>query len=100
MYETLYLLWTCIAIAVAQSMFSYTGGSQTYGVPGGINELNVTVCGASGSSNGGYNGGNGGCITCTITASAGTTIYVLVGGIAGYNGGGSASGDAVGGGNI
>ena len=88
---------------------SYTGGQQTYKTGACTNQLDILACGAVGGSwlnSGGAtaaNGGNGGCITATVSVSSLQTLYVFVGGAGGtgrnspvVHGGGGYNGGASG----
>ncbi|MBM2817781.1 MAG: hypothetical protein HW401_371 [Parcubacteria group bacterium] len=66
-------------------VFSYAGGEQTYKVPTGITSVEITASGAQGGS--GY-GGYGGKTSATVNVTSGETLYIYVGGMDGYNGGG------------
>jgi len=66
--------------------FIFTGSPQMYVVPVGYPTLLITAYGAQGGN--GPGGGRGGMATGTISVTPGETIYVFVGGINGYNGGG------------
>lgn len=72
---------------------NYTGGMQSYTVPGGVTTLTVDLMGAQGGA--GYpavsQGGKGGKITGTISVTPGQVLQIYVGG-AGGNGSASASG--------
>ena len=72
--------------------YNYTGAQQTFTVPAGINSLNVSVYGASGtqSNNGSQDGapGKGGMVQTTLAVTSGSTIYIYVGGQSNWNGGG------------
>ena len=90
--------------ALATSTFNYTGGAQTYIVPGGVTSLNVSLSGAAGGNADGGLGANGGTTTAILAVTPGQTIYVYVGGKGnnsgdlgggttfGYNGGGALAG--------
>ncbi len=90
--------------ALATSTFNYTGGIQSYIVPGGTTSLNISVSGAAGGNADGGLGANGGTTTAILAVTPGQTIYVFVGGKGnnsgdlgggttfGYNGGGSLGG--------
>ncbi|MEU0560159.1 fibronectin type III domain-containing protein [Dactylosporangium sp. NPDC006015] len=81
----------------ATTTFTYTGAVQTYTIPAGTTKLQVVV---KGSQGGGGVGGGGGTVTAVITTPAGlgNKIQVMVGGTAGWNGGGlSAPGGGAGG---
>jgi large repetitive protein len=95
-------------IAASKKTFHYTGHKQTFVVPGGVNQLNVTVLGASGGSTEnsyGSLGGNGGRVKATIPVTPGEKLAIFVGGMGariagGFNGGepggiGNASGSGV-----
>ena len=74
--------------------FTFTGSVQTWAVPFGITEINVTLKGAAGNSTqypGGNRvpGGNGAVFTTPLSTSGLTTIYVFVGGTDGWDGGGA-----------
>ena len=83
----------------SSTTFSYTGSSQTYTVPAGMNALQVSATGAAGGA-GYYAGGVGSSVASTIPVTPGQTLFVYVGGngaggasaAGGFNGGGSASG--------
>jgi hypothetical protein len=75
----------------ATCSFSYTGGEQTLAVPPGVTSVTIEAVGASG---GGNAGGAGGAASATATVTAGSTLYVEVGGqgtasAGGFNGGGA-----------
>jgi hypothetical protein len=77
--------------------FSFTGFQQTFTVPADDNYI-IEVWGAQGgnaTSGGITEGGRGGYCKGTIFLTAGTILYVYVGGQNGYNGGG-AGGVAIG----
>jgi Glycine rich protein/Abnormal spindle-like microcephaly-assoc'd, ASPM-SPD-2-Hydin len=84
--------------AVAQS-FGYSGSVQTYTVPAGVNSLQVSATGGSGTGYYHADGGAGGTVNATIPATPGQTLDIYVGGNGGtpngysapggYNGGGS-----------
>ena len=94
-YVISFCCWA-LAVIVSSTTFSYTGGQQTYVVPAGTLSLDVTACGASGTDRSAtYLGGNGGCITCTLSVGVGTTLYVFVGDTAGYDGGGAGNSGGV-----
>ena len=66
--------------------FSYTGAQQTFTVPSGVETITIKVWGAQGGS-GGYRsssycstGGKGGYSTGSLSVTAGSTVYVYVGG--------------------
>ncbi|MFI8454446.1 glycine-rich protein [Kitasatospora sp. NPDC085464] len=88
--------------------FAFTGAEQTFSVPSGVTQVDVTAIGAAGGKEGVNNtpGGRGAQVSGTLTGlSAGQTLYVEVGGtptldtsacyvfspcIGGFNGGGTA----------
>ncbi|MCX5697584.1 MAG: glycine-rich protein [Candidatus Omnitrophica bacterium] len=84
--------------------YSYIGGQQSWTVPVTVSSITVDVQGAQGSDNlyaggsVGAIGGNGGRVQATVAVTSGTTIYIYVGGRAGYNGGGPATGYVIAGG--
>jgi hypothetical protein len=75
----------------AQTTYGYTGGTQTYTVPAGMNSLRIKTWGAGGGAaaniSGPYGaGGGGGFVQADIAVTAGETITVVVGqGGAGWN---------------
>lgn len=76
-------------------VFNYTGGPQTWTVPTGIcTSITFKVWGAQGSGGGGY----GGYAQAATTVTAGQTYIIYVGGMAGYNGGGTGASGHNGGG--
>ena len=80
---------TCVSSSSSSgptvTMFSYTGAEQTYKVPAGVTSVKITASGAQGQ--GGY-GGYGGKTSATVNVTSGETLYIYVGGMSGYNGGG------------
>ena len=75
----------------SQTTFNYTGGVQTYIVPGGVTSVTVDAYGAAGGSPG--TAAMGGRMQATIAVSAGQTLNVYVGSAGtlntgGFNGGG------------
>ena len=79
---------TAVAVAESDSQtFSYTGAEQTLTVPSGVSTITIKVWGAQGGS-GGYwssttycsTGGKGGYSTGNLSVTAGSTVYVYVGG--------------------
>ena len=68
--------------------FNYTGAQQTFTVPSGVSTITIQTYGAQGT-NGASPGGLGGYVSGDLTVSAGNTLYVYVGGRAGFNGGAS-----------
>lgn len=71
-------------------LFPYTGDTYTWTVPTGVNSIQITLAGAQGGNSGSSSGGKGGVDTGTASIAPGTTIYVVVGGQNGFNGGGAA----------
>ncbi|MFI8456908.1 hypothetical protein [Kitasatospora sp. NPDC085464] len=85
--------------------FAFTGAEQTFTVPAGVTQVDVTAIGAAGGLEalGGASGGRGAQVSGTLAGlSGGQTLYVEVGGTAtdgscypnslcvgGFNGGGS-----------
>ncbi|MET8631093.1 Ig-like domain-containing protein [Kitasatospora sp. NPDC004669] len=85
--------------------FAFTGAEQTFTVPNGVTQVDVTATGAGGGvEDNGVGGGRGAQVSGTLTGlSGGQTLYVEVGGTAtggspcpgsaqctgGFNGGGS-----------
>lgn len=85
------LFLTGVAAATsAASMYSYTGGEQTYIVPTGVTAITVTAIGAPGGNGpentntipvtGVYPAGKGASVTATVAVTPGQTLYVEVGG--------------------
>ncbi len=72
---------------VQEQTFTYNGGIQTYTVPDGATELQLEVWGAQGGSySSSYSGGLGGYSKGTLNSpTAGSTLYVVVGGQGGTN---------------
>ena len=67
--------------------FSYTGSQQTFAVPSGVTTITIKMWGAQGGSGGYYSyssscgtGGKGGYSTGNLSVTAGSTVYVYVGG--------------------
>jgi hypothetical protein len=79
----------CSAGTTCTITFAFTGDYYAWTVPAGVTSLTVDLYGAQGGS-GGSAGGRGGRIQGTLSVTAGSTIYVYVGGQSGYNGGGAA----------
>jgi Glycine rich protein/Abnormal spindle-like microcephaly-assoc'd, ASPM-SPD-2-Hydin/Protein of unknown function (DUF1573) len=101
------LLLACVLAAVAISpasasaasqSFGYTGSVQTYTVPAGVNSLQVSATGGSGTGYYHADGGAGGTVNSTIPATPGQTLYIYVGGNGGTPNGYSAGGGYNGGG--
>src|SRR5436190_14949756 len=72
--------------------FTYTGALQTFTVPSCVSNISITVRGAQGGANTASTiaGGLGGQATGVLPVSVNDVLYIYVGGINGYNGGGSA----------
>ena len=73
--------------------FVYTGSSQSFTVPTGVNVINVHAYGAEGEDGGNGDGGLGGYVSAEILVSAGDILNIYVGGAGnsgGYNGGATA----------
>ena len=74
--------------------FSYTGGQQFYVVPACVTQVGLTTYGASGTdATIGGTGGLGGMTYGVMDVTPGDTLFVFVGGEAGYNGGGQGGQD-------
>ena len=89
--------------AKAQTVFSYTGGVQTWTVPAGLTTVSIDIQGANGGTD--YfsygPGGQGGRLTCNLAVTPGQVYFIYVGGKGtnglttastypgGFNGGGS-----------
>lgn len=76
--------------------FNYTGAVQTWTVPQGVRYLKVDCVGAAGNasaSGGSYTptNGKGGRVQCDLSVTPGQVLNIYVGGINGYNGGGTSS---------
>jgi len=68
-------------ITAIQTEFNYTGGVQTFTVPAGITSVTIEVWGAEGGVDGSpSSGGLGGYAIGTLAVSAGSTLYLYVGG--------------------
>jgi hypothetical protein len=87
-------------------VFEYTGGEQTFEVPGGVHFLHVRLIGGSGGE-GGSVGGASAEVTGDLEVTPGLLLYVEVGGVGedggaggagGFNGGANGGGGAGGGG--
>lgn len=79
----------CSAGSTCTITFTYTGDFYSWTVPSGVSSINLDLYGAQGGS-GSSAGGRGGRITGTLAVTAGSIIYIYVGGQNGYNGGGTA----------
>lgn len=98
------------AIAASQT-YGYTGSVETFSVPQDVNTLVIDMCGAAGGllTSGIAINGFGARITTTIPVSAGSTLYIRVGGqpspvtagagvtSGGFNGGGNGFSSTLGG---
>ena len=79
----------------ATCSYASTGGEQSFLVPNGVTSVNVMATGAKGA---GGNGGAGGTASATLAVTAGSTLYVEVGGAGeestepAFNGGGRGAG--------
>ncbi len=74
--------------------YTYTGTVQQWTIPSGVKEINVTLAGAAGNSttfpgNSKVSGGPGANFTTPILTTGLSTIYIFVGGMNGWDGGGS-----------
>ncbi len=65
---------------VSTCTFHYTGQSQEWQVPDGVQEATFTVVGAAGGNAGGRPGGKGGGVSATLPLTPGTIYQVNVGG--------------------
>jgi hypothetical protein len=94
----------------ATQTFIYTGGEQTFTVPGGVTSIQVVAIGGrGGEAAAGVLGGTAGRVSGDLSVTPGQTLYVEVGGIGqdvtgstvgagGFNGGGSGGAGGAGGG--
>ena len=106
--SALSILFTVNQSALAQCSgnsvtFNYTGASQSYIVPNGVDSIRVVLSGAQGGSSFAGNTNYGGQVSATINVTPGETIEVYVGGQAtslsgGFNGGGNGESGGIGGG--
>jgi hypothetical protein len=99
------------AASPGSATFAFTGGPQSFTVPPGVNEVEISAAGAAGGTGfadlgppllAGGSGGLGGRVVATIPVAAGETLQVNVGGrgadaslslaqnVGGFNGGGTA----------
>jgi gliding motility-associated-like protein len=97
---TITIIYTARAQVVTIDVFSFTGGAQTWTVPGCVDSITYSVSGAQG---GGVNGGNGAVITGSINVNPGDVINMGIGGqggtgagSGGFNGGGSGQPSGIG----
>ncbi len=88
--------------AQTTNSYAYTGSVQTFVVPAGVTSITVSIWGAGGGgSKTGGSGGSGALVQGTMSVTAGSTLYLVVGGGGSYNavsnayGGGGASGVAL-----
>jgi hypothetical protein len=75
----------------AAQTFNYTGGEQSYVVPGGVTEVQVFAVGANGGptfQNPVRGEGLGATVSADLPVSGGQTLYVEVGGNGTYSAGG------------
>jgi len=83
------------SIAASQT-FSYEGSIQNFSVPAGVTQVTVTVTGAQGGANGGYNGivpgGPGASFTGICSVTPGHILSIVVGGAGGNSSNNSSSG--------
>lgn len=90
---------SCTSGAVVSQTFAFTGSTQTFVVPGGVNTLTIETWGAQGGANWVNNTNFGGYSKATFSVTPGQTLAVNAGGqptttAGGFNGGGT--GDAAG----
>ena len=77
--------------------YNYTGATQQWIVPAGVTSVNFDIAGARGqnSNEAGYDGGypsaggKGGLVSGELQVTPGDTLYINIGGISGWNGGGN-----------
>ena len=86
--------WLTPGVAQA-TVFSFTGGEQSYTVPAGVSSLSITAIGAPGGGpqSGGLAAGRGADVSGVVDVAPGQVLYVEVGGTGGspaggFNGGG------------
>lgn len=95
---------TTNGVAHGTQTFAFTGGVQTFIVPGCVDSITMDVYGAQGGANWVNNTNFGGRVTAKLAVTTGETLTVYVGGqptvgtTAGYNGGGLGDGAGKGGG--
>ncbi|GAA4816734.1 hypothetical protein GCM10023353_23820 [Tomitella cavernea] len=68
--------------------FDYTGAAQTFHVPDGVSELDVTAVGGQGGASSNAKGGVGAKVSGTVDVDSGTDVNVMVAGDGGLPGGG------------
>ena len=86
-FQAVHTPTTSVALPESSSQtFNYTGAQQAFTVPSGVVTITIKVWGAQGGS-GGYRsssycstGGKGGYSTGSLSVTAGSTVYVYVGG--------------------
>jgi hypothetical protein len=78
---------TLTTTSIAQIDFLYTGSSQVYVVPAGVDELFIQAAGAKGGTGfpADHIGGNGGYTTGYLSVTPGDILHIYVGGM-GANG--------------
>ncbi|MFY9462253.1 MAG: hypothetical protein WAP51_03580 [Candidatus Sungiibacteriota bacterium] len=89
------------ASVLTTATFNYIGAIQTWIVPAGVTSITVDARGAQGGGGAGdlgASGGFGGRVQTIIPVTPGETLYISVGGINGFNGGGTGSNAPYGGG--
>ncbi len=92
------LLLLCLSllpIAIQAQFVSSGAGSFTYTIPSGCFFVAVDANGAQGGNGcdySGYPGGLGGRVQCQMAVTPGQILYITVGGVGGYNAGGSPGG--------
>ncbi len=88
------------AVPAGSKTFHYTGKEQSFTVPSGVTQINVTASGAGSPSGYDYHGGRGGLLKATIDVNPGEKLAIFVGGAGvastggsggsgGFNGGGA-----------
>jgi len=70
-------------------VFRFSGTEQTFVVPQRVTHVRIKASGAGGAGYGANFSGNGGYLAATIPVMPGETLYVFVGGVDGFNGGGA-----------
>lgn len=86
----------CSSYTLGQTkIFAYTGATETWTVPAGVNAVTMEVCGADGGNRIGgteFFGGSASCVTSTFDVCPGMILEVAVGQAGGPNAGGAGSG--------
>lgn len=84
-------LSTLSVSTAVNASFSFTNAMQSWTVPVGVVEILVDACGAQGGSYSStwYPGGLGGYLQTTVVVTPLSSLFVFVGGQAGFNGGGT-----------